>query len=92
VYRFYSLETRRRQPGHCRCRLRDSGAARFSNSFSDRYWPLGLQRYFCFIRRARTPIARLTPLVANLPQGTKYFIFQYLSAYLPGEGPWLKSE
>jgi len=72
------------------CAQRLPGAALFGNSFSDRYWPLGLQRYFCFIRRARTPTERLTPFVANLPEGTKYFIFQYLAAYLPGEGPRLK--
>jgi alginate O-acetyltransferase complex protein AlgJ len=74
------------------CAQRLPGVALFGNSFSDPYWPLGLQRYFCFARRARTPIERLTPFVANLPEGTKYFIFQYLAAFLPGEGPWLKPE
>lgn len=72
------------------CAQRLPGTALFGNSFSDRYWPLGLQRYFCFIRRSRTPAERLTPFVASLPEGTKYFIFQYLAAYLPGEGPLLK--
>lgn len=72
------------------CAQRLPGVALFGNSFSDRYWPLGLQRYFCFVRRARTPIERLTPFVANVPDGTKYFIFQYVAAFLPGEGPWLK--
>lgn len=72
------------------CAQRLPGAALFGNSFSDRYWPLGLQHYFCFIRRSRTPSERLTPFLANIPEGTKYFIFQYLAAYLPGEGPALK--
>lgn len=74
------------------CPQRLPGMALFGNSFSNFYWPLGLQRYFCFARRARTPIERLTPFVASLPQDTKYFIFQFLAAYLPGEGPWLKPE
>ena len=34
------------------------GMVLFGNSFSDDYWTLGLQRYFCFIRRARDPISR----------------------------------
>jgi alginate O-acetyltransferase complex protein AlgJ len=74
------------------CSQRLPGLAVFGNSFSDPYWAIGLQRHFCFVRRSRTPIERLTPYVASLPQGTKYFVFQYLAAYLPGEGPWLKAE
>jgi len=74
------------------CAQRLPGMVLFGDSFSDRYWPLGLQRYFCFARRARTPIERLTPFVAGIPQGTKYFIFQYLAAYLPGEAPRLKPQ
>ena len=42
------------------------------------YWTVGLHRYFCFIRRSRTPIGRLPAFVDAIPPGTKYFIFQYL--------------
>jgi len=72
------------------CAQRLPGMVLFGDSFSDPYWPLGLQRYFCFARRARTPIERLTPFVASIPEGTKYFIFQYLAPYISGETPWLK--
>ena len=78
-------------PGLCAERL--PGLAVFGNSFSDLWWALGLHRYFCFVRRSRTPRERLTKFVATLPQDTKYFIFQYLASYLPDrEGPWLKPE
>ena len=40
------------------CAARLPGMVLFGNSFSDLYWALGLQRYFCFIRRARDPISR----------------------------------
>jgi hypothetical protein len=72
------------------CDKRLPGVVLFGNSFSDPYWTVGLHRYFCFIRRSRTPIGRLPAFVDAIPPGTKYFIFQYLAAYLPGEGPWLK--
>jgi hypothetical protein len=72
------------------CDDRLPGTVVFGNSFSDHYWTLGLHRYFCFIRRSRTPISRLPAFVDATPPGTKYFIFQYLAAYLPDDGPWLK--
>lgn len=74
------------------CPERLPGLAVFGNSFSDLWWRLGLHRYFYFVRRSRTPIKRLTKFVAKLPPGTKYFIFQYLAAYLPDEGPWLNAQ
>lgn len=74
------------------CPERLAGLAVFGNSFSDLWWQIGLHHYFCFIHRARTPIERLPKFVATLPRDTKFFIFQYLAAYLPGEGPWLKSQ
>ena len=74
------------------CPERLPGLAVFGNSFSDAWWGLGLHRYFCFVRRARTPIERLPKFVATLPPGTKYFIFQYVAAYFPGEAPWLTAK
>jgi hypothetical protein len=59
------------------CNQRLPGTVLFGNSFSDFYWSLGLQRYFCFIRRARDPITRLTLFYETMPADTKYFIFQY---------------
>ena len=55
----------------------------FGNSFSDFYWALGLQRYFCFIRRARDPISRFKAFYETMPADTKYFIFQYYEPWLP---------
>jgi len=71
------------------CAQRLPGAVLYGNSFSDAYFPLGMYNYFCFLRRARTPRARLAPYVADIPGGTKYFIYQYTAAYLPGEAPIL---
>jgi SGNH hydrolase-like domain, acetyltransferase AlgX len=65
------------------------GAVLFGNSFSDGYTTLGLYSYFCFLRRSRTPVARLAPYVADIPKGTKYFIFQYTAPYLQSEVPSL---
>jgi hypothetical protein len=72
------------------CAQRLPGMVLFGDSFSDRYWSLGLQHYFCFARRSRTPTERLTPFVATIPEGTKYFIFQFVATYFPGEAPWLR--
>lgn len=74
------------------CHQRLPGLALFGDSFSNRFWLVGLQRYFCFARRSRTPIERLSPFVASIPEGTKYFVFEYVAAYLPGVAPWLKAE
>ena len=65
------------------CPQRLPGTVLFGNSFSDAYWSLGLQRYFCFIRRARDPISRFTLFYQTMPSDTKYFIFQYYE-------PWLR--
>jgi hypothetical protein len=71
------------------------GTVLFGNSFSDSYWALGLQNYFCFLRRARTPEVRLKAYVEDIPPGTKYFVLQFLDPYLLGEypdlGPGLQS-
>lgn len=63
------------------------GTVLFGNSFSDLYWSLGLQRYFCDIRRARTPIERLPAYIDDMPPGTRYFIFQFMEAYLSTDAP-----
>jgi alginate O-acetyltransferase complex protein AlgJ len=67
------------------CAERLPGLVLFGNSFSDLYWALGLQRYFCFIRRAREPISRFKLFYDTMPAGTKYFIFEYYE-------PWLARE
>ena len=64
------------------CASRLSGAVLFGNSFSDLYWAVGLQRYFCFIRRAREPVRRFKLFYDTMPAGTKYFIFQYYVPWL----------
>jgi hypothetical protein len=64
------------------CAARLPGLVLFGNSFSDLYWALGLQRYFCFIRRAREPISRFRLFYDTIPAGTKYFIFEYYDPWL----------
>jgi hypothetical protein len=77
-------------PENCAQRL--PGAVLYGNSFSDEYVSLGLYNYFCFLRRSRTPRGRLAPYVADIPVGTKYFIYQYTASYLPGEAPILDTD
>jgi hypothetical protein len=67
------------------CAARLPGLVLFGNSFSDLYWAVGLQRYFCFIRRAREPITRFKLFYDTMPAGTKYFILEYYE-------PWLARE
>ncbi len=67
------------------CPQRLPGMVLFGNSFSDPYWTVGLHRYFCASRRARSPISRFKLFYDTIPEGTKYFIFQY---YVP----WLSSD
>jgi hypothetical protein len=82
--RAYDFEFRSR-PELCSERL--PGTVIFGNSFSDPYWSLGLHRYFCFIRRARTPTSRLKLFLETMPAGTKYFIFQYYAPSLLSDAP-----
>ncbi|HWG03683.1 MAG TPA: hypothetical protein VG271_01590, partial [Beijerinckiaceae bacterium] len=63
------------RPGTCGSKL--PAAALFGDSFSDLYWALGLQNYFCSLRRARTTIKRLPPYLSDLPEDTRYFIFEF---------------
>src|SRR5580704_17397505 len=72
------------------CPQRLPGTVLFGNSFSDYYWTLGLQRYFCFIRRARNPISRFQAFYETMPAETKYFIFQYYEPWLVADTPPLK--
>ena len=51
------------------CAARPPGLVLFGNSFSDLYWELGLQRYFCFIRRARDPASRFKLFYDTMPPG-----------------------
>jgi alginate O-acetyltransferase complex protein AlgJ len=67
------------------CAARLPGMVLFGNSFSDLYWALGLQRYFCFIRRARDPFSRFKLLYDTMPAGTKYFIYEYYEPWLPND-------
>jgi alginate O-acetyltransferase complex protein AlgJ len=67
------------------CAARLPGMVLFGNSFSDLYWALGLQRYFCFIRRARDPISRFKTFYETMPADTKYFIFEYYEPWLPDD-------
>jgi hypothetical protein len=72
------------------CAQRLPGTVLFGNSFSDAYWSLGLQRYFCFIRRARDPISRFMPFYQTMPSDTKYFIYQYYETSLHADTPPLQ--
>jgi SGNH hydrolase-like domain, acetyltransferase AlgX len=76
-YEFRSL------PELCASRL--PGMVLFGNSFSDLFWSIGLQRYFCFIRRARDPLSRFKLFYDTMPAGTRYFIFEYYE-------PWLRRD
>jgi SGNH hydrolase-like domain, acetyltransferase AlgX len=72
------------------CTARLPGMVLFGNSFSDLYWAVGLQRYFCFSRRAREPASRFKLFYDTMPAGTKYFILQYYVPWLPREVPLFK--
>jgi len=69
------------------CPQRLPGTVLFGNSFSDFYWALGLQHYFCFIRRTRDPMSRFKLFYETMPPDTKYMIFQFVSTWLPGNEP-----
>jgi hypothetical protein len=73
------------RPGTCDSKL--PAAALFGDSFSDLYWDLGIQNYFCSLRRARTSIRRLPAYLNDLPADTRYFIFEFASAFLPEQAP-----
>ncbi|HLW75778.1 MAG TPA: hypothetical protein VKS01_02315, partial [Bryobacteraceae bacterium] len=77
-------------PGNCAGRL--PGAMLWGNSFSDTYESMWLPHYFCFMRRAKTPIERLPRFIADMPAGTKYFIFQFVDSYLPCEAPLISEK
>src|SRR5580700_48478 len=64
------------------CVSRLPGMVLYGNSFSDLYWAVGLQRYFCFIRRAREPVSRFKLFYDTMPAGTKYFILEYYVPWL----------
>ena len=64
------------------CPQRLPGMVLFGNSFSDAYWSIGLQRYFCFSRRARDPYSRFKAFYETIPPDTKYFIFQYYEPWM----------
>ena len=76
------------QPELCAARL--PGLVLFGNSFSDLYWGLGLQRHFCFIRRARDPVSRFKLFYDTTPAGAKYFIFEYYEPLLANEAELFK--
>jgi hypothetical protein len=69
------------------CDERLPGLVLFGDSFSDLYWVLGLHRYFCFIQRARNPMDRFKRLYKEMPEGTKYFIYEYYLPHLPTNAP-----
>jgi len=77
-------------PSQCAGRL--PGAMLWGNSFSDTYESVRLPHYFCFMRRAKTPIERLPRFIADMPAGTKYFIFQFVDTYLPCEAPLISEK
>jgi hypothetical protein len=63
------------------------GAVLYGDSFSDPYASLGLQNYFCFLRRVRSIAVKLQAHLGEVPEGTKYFIYQFVDAYLLTEFP-----
>jgi hypothetical protein len=69
------------------CKQRLPGTVLFGNSFSDLYWDLGLQHYFCFLRRARDPISRFKLFYQTMPPGTKYMIYEFVEFWLPRTAP-----
>jgi hypothetical protein len=69
------------------CSQRLPGTVLFGNSFTDLYWSLGFQHYFCFIRRTRDPMSRFKLFYQTIPTGTKYMIFQFVSFWLPFDAP-----
>jgi alginate O-acetyltransferase complex protein AlgJ len=64
------------------CSGRLPGAVLLGISFVDLYPTLGLHRYFCSFRRldplnSRAAVNRMALFLESVPDGTKYFIYQY---------------
>ena len=64
------------------CSERLPGTVLLGVSFVDLYPTLGLHRYFCSFRRldplnVRAAVDRLALFLESVPDGTKYFIYQY---------------
>jgi hypothetical protein len=62
------------------------GTVVHGNSFTDLWWGLGLHKYFCAIRFTRftQPVSRLSQAVDAMPEGTKFFIFQFFEPHVLG--------
>jgi SGNH hydrolase-like domain, acetyltransferase AlgX len=63
----------------------------FGNSFTDSWWPVGLHKYFCFVRfsRATFPTTRLPAFVETMPSDTKFFVLQFVGPNVFYEAPYV---
>jgi hypothetical protein len=80
------------RPGTCAHKL--PATLLYGDSFSDLWWALGMHKYFCSIRRSRNKSDndnnRFRQYVAEIPAGTRYFIFQIQAPSVVGLAPVLR--
>ena len=65
-------------PDECTAKLPPTLA--FGNSFTDFWWSVGLQNYFCSIQFSRftLPVSRFPAFAKSMPAGTKFLFFKCL--------------
>src|SRR5262249_20999600 len=54
------------------------GLVLYGDSFLDQYRPAGVQLYFADVARVRENGGNLTETLQKLPDGTRYFVYQFL--------------
>jgi hypothetical protein len=60
----------------------------FGDSFLDWYAGAGFFTYFTDVYRIRDDGSNLTALLADLPQGTRYFVYEFIEPFVEGLTPF----
>jgi hypothetical protein len=60
----------------------------FGDSFLDHYRPAGIQSYLTAAYRARNDDQNLSTVLTHLPEGTRYFVFEFLEQWVNAIGDY----
>jgi hypothetical protein len=60
----------------------------FGDSFLDHYRPAGTQSYLSAAYRARNNDQNLSTVLTHLPDGTRYFVFEFLEQWVNAIGDY----